>query len=83
VRRLFALLDDASKVIVGLPRDWTRVLPKEAPLTTVERWEQAFPMHAHGLQAKSRFFALSWSSTHMCGIQLPLDAPGVPAFLLR
>jgi hypothetical protein len=42
VRRLFALLHDASKAIVGLPRDWTRVLPKEAPLTAVERWEQAF-----------------------------------------
>jgi RecB family exonuclease len=42
VRRLFALLHDASKAIAGLPRDWTRVLPKEAPLTTVERWEQAF-----------------------------------------
>ena len=42
VRRLFALLHDASKAIVGLPRDWTRVLPKAAPLTTVERWEQAF-----------------------------------------
>jgi len=42
VRRLFALLHEASKAIVGLPRDWTRVLPKEAPLTTVERWEQAF-----------------------------------------
>jgi hypothetical protein len=42
VRRLFALLHDASKAIAGLPRDWTRVLSKEAPLTTVERWEQAF-----------------------------------------
>ena len=42
VRRLFALLHDASKAIAGLPRDWTRVLPQEAPLTTVERWEQAF-----------------------------------------
>jgi len=41
VQRLFALLHDVSKAIVGLPRDWTRVLPKEAPLTTVERWEQA------------------------------------------
>jgi hypothetical protein len=42
VRRLFALLHDASRAIVGLPRDWMRVLPKEAPLTTMERWEQAF-----------------------------------------
>ena len=24
-----------------LPRDWPRVLPKDAPLTTIERWEQA------------------------------------------
>lgn len=42
VQRLFALLHNASKAIVGLPRDWTRVLPKDAPLTTVERWERAF-----------------------------------------
>ena len=42
VTRLFALLHDASKAIADLPRDWTRVLPQEAPLTTVERWEQAF-----------------------------------------
>ena len=42
VRRLFALLHDASKAIADLPRDWTRVLPQDAPLTTVERWEQAF-----------------------------------------
>ena len=42
VRRLFALLHGASNVLVGLPPDWTRVLPPNAPLTTVERWEQAF-----------------------------------------
>ena len=42
VRRLFALLHDASKAIADLPRDWTRVLPQDAPLTTVERWEKAF-----------------------------------------
>ena len=42
VRRLFALLHDASKAIADLPRDWTRVLPSDAPLTTLERWEKAF-----------------------------------------
>ncbi len=42
VRRLFALLDADSPALYGLPRDWARVLPKDAPLTTVERWEQAF-----------------------------------------
>ena len=41
VRRLLALLH-GSKVLAGLPSDWTRVLPQDAPLTTVERWEQAF-----------------------------------------
>ena len=40
VRRLFSLLN-ASPALAGLPRDWPRVLPKDAPLTTVERWEQA------------------------------------------
>lgn len=42
VRRLFALLNDASPALTGLPRNWTRVLPMDAPLTTVARWEQAF-----------------------------------------
>ena len=42
VRRLFALLNDGSPALAGLPRNWTRVLPMDAPLTTVERWEQAF-----------------------------------------
>ncbi len=41
VRRLFALLHGASKAIAGLPSDWAHVLPREAPLTTLERWEQA------------------------------------------
>ena len=41
VRRLLTLLH-GSKVLAGLPRDWTRVLPQDAPLMTVERWEQAF-----------------------------------------
>ncbi len=42
VRRLFTLLHGSSKATAGLPRDWTHVLPQEAPLTTVERWEHAF-----------------------------------------
>jgi hypothetical protein len=42
VRRLMALLDEDSPARKGLPRDWARVLPKDAPLTTVARWEQAF-----------------------------------------
>ncbi len=35
VRRLFALLHGSSKAIAGLPWNWTRVLPQDAPLTTV------------------------------------------------
>jgi PD-(D/E)XK nuclease superfamily len=42
VRRLFALLQGASKATADIPRDWARILPKDAPLTTIERWEQAF-----------------------------------------
>lgn len=42
VRRLFSLLNEASPALAGLPRDWSRVLPRDAPLTTLERWEQAF-----------------------------------------
>ena len=25
-----------------LPADWTRILPPDAPLTTLERWERVF-----------------------------------------
>ena len=42
VQRLLALLHGASKATAGLPWNWTRVLPQDAPLTTVERWERAF-----------------------------------------
>jgi hypothetical protein len=42
VRRLFALTHSNSSMLQELPRDWTRVLPADAPLTTVERWEQVF-----------------------------------------
>jgi hypothetical protein len=41
IRRLFALLGDASRALTGLPSDWARVLPRDAPLTTLRRWEQA------------------------------------------
>ena len=42
VRRLFALLHSNSPVLRELPRDWTRVLPPDAPLTAIERWEKVF-----------------------------------------
>ena len=42
VRRLFALLRTSSAVLRDLPATWTNVLPADAPLTTIERWEQAF-----------------------------------------
>jgi PD-(D/E)XK nuclease superfamily protein len=41
VRRLFALLPDDSKALEGLPREWPQVLPSDAPLTTLARWQQA------------------------------------------
>jgi hypothetical protein len=41
VRRLFSLLRGTS-VLRDLPAEWTRLLPADAPLTTVERWEQLF-----------------------------------------
>jgi hypothetical protein len=40
VRRLFALLG-GSPVLRDLPSDWTRVLPRDAPLATLERWQHA------------------------------------------
>ena len=42
VRRLFALLQKSSPALAGLQPEWTRVLPKDAPLTTVDRWWQVF-----------------------------------------
>ncbi len=41
VRRLFRLLRERSPVLAGLPRGWARVLPSDAPLTTIDRWMQA------------------------------------------
>ena len=35
-------LRGSSKAIEGLPADWTRLLPQDAPLTTLDRWKQAF-----------------------------------------
>jgi RecB family exonuclease len=42
VRRLFRLLHDRSPALAGLPPAWTRVLPADATLTTLARWEQVF-----------------------------------------
>jgi hypothetical protein len=41
VRRLLRRLH-GTPAIADLPPDWSRVLPTDAPLATVERWEQAF-----------------------------------------
>src|SRR5205085_5619231 len=40
VRRLFAMLPGNTPMLHDLPRDWTRVLPPDAPLTALERWQQ-------------------------------------------
>ena len=42
IRRLFALTHSNSSFLRELPYEWTRVLPPDAPLTAIERWEQAF-----------------------------------------
>lgn len=41
VRRLFALLR-SPLALREVPPEWTRLLPADAPLTTIERWEQVF-----------------------------------------
>lgn len=41
VRRLLRRLD-GTDCIAALPRDWTRVLPADSPLSTLERWKQVF-----------------------------------------
>jgi hypothetical protein len=47
VRRLLRRLH-GTRAIADLPQDWPRVLPTDAPLSTVERWEQAFAQAAPG-----------------------------------
>lgn len=48
VRRLFRRLH-GTPALANLPRDWPRrVLPADAPLSTVERWEQAFAQATSG-----------------------------------
>jgi PD-(D/E)XK nuclease superfamily len=48
VRRLFRRLH-GTPALANLPRDWPRrVLPTDAPLSTVERWEQAFAQATPG-----------------------------------
>jgi hypothetical protein len=42
VRRLFAIIHRNSPAMRDLPREWTRILPPDAPLTAIERWEQVF-----------------------------------------
>jgi len=42
VRRLFGLLHGASPALRDVPPGWMRILPPDAPLTTVERWEHLF-----------------------------------------
>ena len=37
-----------TPAIADLPQDWTRILPTDAPLTTVQRWQQAFAQAAPG-----------------------------------
>jgi hypothetical protein len=42
VRRLFTLIHSNTPLVRELPRNWTRLLPPDAPLTTIERWERVF-----------------------------------------
>lgn len=41
VHRLLMLVGDRSPATKELPPGWNRLLPKDAPLTTVERWRHA------------------------------------------
>jgi hypothetical protein len=47
VRRLFRQLH-GTPAIADVPQNWLRVLPIDAPLSSVERWEQAFAKTAPG-----------------------------------
>jgi hypothetical protein len=42
VRRLFAMLPRHAPALRDLPPAWTRILPADAPLTSLDRWEQVF-----------------------------------------
>ena len=42
VRRLFGMLPRHAPALRDLPPAWTRILPADAPLTSLDRWEQVF-----------------------------------------
>lgn len=42
IRRLFSLLRGINELVSQMPQDWGRVLPPDAPLTTLDRWRRAF-----------------------------------------
>ena len=42
VRRVFSLLRSISPALRDLPPEWVRVLPSDAPLAGLERWEKLF-----------------------------------------
>ena len=42
VQRLFALLRSQAPELKELPADWVRVLPEDAPLLSLDRWQQLF-----------------------------------------
>ena len=42
VRRLFGMLPRHTPALRDLAPEWPRILPSDAPLTTVERWQQVF-----------------------------------------
>jgi hypothetical protein len=42
IRRLFAPIHSNSPALRDLPHGWTRLLPPDAPLTAIDRWEQVF-----------------------------------------
>ena len=57
VRRLAKLAHDPATPFGRLPDDWTKVLPRAAPLGTPERWRQA--MAAEGIPAGTTEILLS------------------------
>lgn len=46
VRRLFAKTRSLSKSVAELPQEWTRLVPRDVPLPTLERWTHALGAHA-------------------------------------
>ena len=75
VRRLFAMLPRHAPALRDLPPAWTRILPADAPLTSLHRWQQVFARTAAGEWPDG----IDHSATVLGILRLVARGPGVAA----